>query len=457
MIVTGNSCSFGNYIFNFLARLGGGAPCLDTPCFPVLNDDCINALEVTPEEAVYGTTRYALWDLLRDEAPDCITPITAPGVWYMVTGTGNILTATTCNLFTGYDTKLNVYAGSCDALMCITGNDNNPYCSFSSLHSTASWYSQTGVVYRILVQGAYGQTGAFALTVREGLECPCDLSYTEMDMGDLPACNYPTVVGNPAHALTNVAWLGQGITGEPVPLILDADAADDGVVYHSLPWMPCQAQVVTVTVTAGPMYDFYATSCGGLLFVNGWMDGNLDGDFCDTLCTAHGVLSDEWIVQDAPVVPGEHVFTLINPGIVDAAHHDGIFRWRLTEVPVGREGFGLVDPFNCSSMSCGAVALSCVGEVEDYILEDALEPPRPFAVTLYHGTGGTLILRWMAPLTCDYLIYSTTNPNHDGSPPGPDWALEVTLEDVPAGPAQWADLDGQAVSYRNYIIVMSCP
>ncbi|MFH1010432.1 MAG: hypothetical protein V1784_04255, partial [bacterium] len=123
MIVTGAGGSAGDYIFDFYARPGHD---VYVPCPPNVNDDCFNTLEVTIDEAIYGTTRHALWDLFRDDAPYCITPITAPGVWYMVTGTGNILTATTCNVFTGYDTKLNVYSGSCDALVCVTGNDNDP-------------------------------------------------------------------------------------------------------------------------------------------------------------------------------------------------------------------------------------------------------------------------------------------------------------------------------------------
>ena len=70
---------------------------------------------------------------------------------------------------------------------------------------------------------------------------------------------------------------------------------------------------------------------------------------------------------------------------------------------------------------------------------------------------GNPIIRWIAPYPCDYLIYSTTNPNHDGSPPGSDWTLEVTLPSVPAGPAEWEDVDALDESYRNYVVVTSCP
>lgn len=82
---------------------------------------------------------------------------------------------------------------------------------------------------------------------------------------------------------------------------------------------------------------------------------------------------------------------------------------------------------------------------------------KPYGLTVeIDDTGSHSILRWIAPLTCDYKVYSTTNPNHDGSPPGLDWTLEVTLTDVPGGSAYWIDFSS-IVAYKNYIVVSSCP
>jgi len=198
----------------------------------------------------------------------------------------------------------------------------------------------------------------------------CEFPYDEVDMGDLPACNYPTLVGNPAHALTGVAWLGAGITGEPVPNILNVDPMDDGVIYQNLPWMPCTPQTVTVLVTAGPNFAQFM-SCGRHLYLNGWKDGNVDGDFCDVLCPTPGApAAPEWIVQDAMVMPGPNVFNFIDPGVTNMGVYDGVFRWRLTSQPVGPHGFGLVDTVACPGMTCGTYAFDFVGEVEDYIIED---------------------------------------------------------------------------------------
>jgi hypothetical protein len=83
---------------------------------------------------------------------------------------------------------------------------------------------------------------------------------------------------------------------------------------------------------------------------------------------------------------------------------------------------------------------------------------RPYHVTICADTTtGNPVVHWIAPYECDYLIYSTTNPNHDGNPPGMDWTLEITLPNVPAGPAEWEDTNAFDESYRNYIIVISCP
>ncbi|MBU1936643.1 T9SS type A sorting domain-containing protein, partial [bacterium] len=195
----------------------------------------------------------------------------------------------------------------------------------------------------------------------------CDWPYTELDMGDLDACNYPTLVNNPAHGLSNIAWLGERITGELTPNIPDLDDADDGVVYHGDLWTPCAEESVTVTVTAGTNYAAYSAS-NGLLYLNGWKDGNLDGDFCDELCDSNAA---EWIVKDELVTPGDHTFAFNDPGVFEGQGiYDGVFRWRLTSHPVGRYGFGLIDTAACPNMNCGTFDLDFLGEVEDYIVID---------------------------------------------------------------------------------------
>ena len=238
--------------------------------------------------------------------------------------------------------------------------------------------------------------------------CPCDFPFTEFDMGDLQACNYPTLIGNPAHALTDVAWLGETITGEGVPNILDLDGGDDGVEYHNLPWMPCEEVSVTVTVTAGANYDNYALFCQGSLYLNGWKDGNIDGDFCDTLCLVPGAAgAPEWIVQDQLVTPGAHTFYFIDPGVLDMGIYDGVFRWRLTGEPVGPLGFGQYDPNACPDMCGGIHSLDMVGEVEDYIIDNA---QLPVELTSFEALPGDdqITVRWTTASETDndhFILY----------------------------------------------------
>ena len=55
--------------------------------------------------------------------------------------------------------------GSCNALICETGDDDDPTCVFSSLRSRVDICSQLGETYFILVHGFGASTGNFELSV----------------------------------------------------------------------------------------------------------------------------------------------------------------------------------------------------------------------------------------------------------------------------------------------------
>jgi hypothetical protein len=61
---------------------------------------------------------------------------------------------------TSYDSKLDIYTGTCGALTSVACNDD-----FCGLQSQVSWASTAGVQYRIRVHGYAGATGAYTLTV----------------------------------------------------------------------------------------------------------------------------------------------------------------------------------------------------------------------------------------------------------------------------------------------------
>jgi hypothetical protein len=188
-------------------------------------------------------------------------------------------------------------------------------------------------------------------------------AFADFDLGDLPPCNYPTFYGNPAHSMSGKAWLGDCITQEDDPYPVNGDGCDDGVQFVGLPWMPCETASVIVTVHAGPNFT------NNPLWLNAWKDGNLDGDFCDTLCDG---AADEWIIHNVPVSPGTFTFYFPDPGVLNLGVYDGVFRFRLTGRTLGRFGFGYYDPFDCpDSPMCGNFGADSLGEVEDYWIPDA--------------------------------------------------------------------------------------
>lgn len=150
---------------------GSGTLCAATACpTPPPNDQCINAIALTPPATVTEDTGLATADPL---ALDCGTSqITGggPGVWYTVTGTGNTMTATTCSLATTYDTQISVYCGTCTCFVCVDGNDDDAAC-LGPTQSTVSWCTNAGDTYYIYVHG-FNATGVFELTVTDS-GTPC--------------------------------------------------------------------------------------------------------------------------------------------------------------------------------------------------------------------------------------------------------------------------------------------
>ena len=119
------------------------------------NDLCTDAIVVTCGNSYPGTTV----DATTDVVDDCATSISAPGVWYRLDGVAGQITVSTCAAF-DYDTKINVYSGSCDALVCVTGNDDA-----CELGSTVSFAATADISYFILVQGYNDLVGTFLLSI----------------------------------------------------------------------------------------------------------------------------------------------------------------------------------------------------------------------------------------------------------------------------------------------------
>ena len=168
------------------AGLGGFAQGPGTTCGTVTcptvpaNDECVTADPIVPNgPAVTGNTTLAS----VSTTTFCGTSATAPGTWYTFVGTGDTATVTSCHpAGTFYDTKISVWEGSCGALVCVDGNDDNvgtnPDCILPTVNtsfnraSTVIWETTAGTNYYIYVHGFSSEVGEYEVTLTTSISTP---------------------------------------------------------------------------------------------------------------------------------------------------------------------------------------------------------------------------------------------------------------------------------------------
>jgi len=131
-------------------------------------------------------------DANSDTAPYCGTLVSAPGKWYQFEGTGDEVQIKTC--LSAYDTRLNVYQGNCEELICVEGNDDS-----CGLQSRLNFNSLDGTLYYILVNGTNGAVGEFRLElicVENGCTDETACNYNPEATVDDGNCNEPDCDGN---------------------------------------------------------------------------------------------------------------------------------------------------------------------------------------------------------------------------------------------------------------------
>lgn len=217
------------------------------------NDECATAIAITCGQTVSGNTT----DALPDEATNCGTSIGAPGVWYVLAGTDELVTATTCPDNT-YDTKINVYVGDCGTITCLVGNDD---IAGGVLCSSVGFFAAAGQTYYILVQGYNGAVGSFDLAVT------CEGVNEDLCEGALPIACGETLSGTTENATEDgVEECGTAITSSGVWYVLDGVDAQ-----------------IAVTTCPDNQYDtklnVYSGSCDALECVDG-NDDIAQGVYC---------------------------------------------------------------------------------------------------------------------------------------------------------------------------------
>lgn len=138
------------------ARIAAAMIALSAPAL-AQNDECATAQSVSVGTAAFDTTAATLspevWGCALGGGPDLWFTYTAP-----VTGQSTI---STCG--TSYDTALEVYEGSCGALVLIECNDDS--CAFQS---SVQFAATMGTTYTFRIGGYNGAVGTGTLTVDDG-------------------------------------------------------------------------------------------------------------------------------------------------------------------------------------------------------------------------------------------------------------------------------------------------
>ncbi len=263
-------------------------------------DDCEFAQEIGCGEVVSGETLSASVD---GPLKSCTGASVGPDKWYLYAGTGDYVTASLCG-GTDYDSKIDIYTGSCGSLVSVTCDDD-----LCGLASQVSWQSVSGTDYYIRVHGHNGMTGNFVLSVTCGDPSPyCEASGGQCD-----------------------EYIAQVILNT---INISSDCGSGGYQDYTIYSTDLsKGSTYSLTVVNGTSYSEDDLGV--------WIDWNQDGDFADT---------GENVVCEFDN-GGQGTFSItVPPG---AESGQTIMRLRIK-----------LEGTDCGS-SCGT---SVYGEVEDYTL-----------------------------------------------------------------------------------------
>ncbi|MDI1353478.1 MAG: T9SS type A sorting domain-containing protein [bacterium] len=228
---------------NFLANVGN---------LPPSNDLCSSATPLTVGSVSVGTTLFST--LESPAPPTCVGTSTQPGVWYTVIGTGNRLGASLC-ASSGWDSKIFVYSGICGSYTCITGNDDNgPLCAGAA--ASATWCSQVGVPYSILVTGKTAPS-AFTIAVTQTVDVTVNSNPAAICPGGTATLS--------ASGATSYSWASNGATTSSIVVVNPSPS----FIYTVSGNSPICAFVRTLTVLVSTLPVISVNSgsiCAGRVF-----------------------------------------------------------------------------------------------------------------------------------------------------------------------------------------------
>ena len=216
------------YVTGFAAS--AGAYNLTTSCEEIVppapdNDFCDGAIALECGTTVTGDTTNAT----NTDAPleTCGTGLaTGPGVWYTLTfPAGNDYNVSVDTFESGFDTKLGVFSGACDALVCVGGNDDT-----GGLQSQVEFVALAGETYSVYVTGFATSAGLFNLntTCEEIVPPVVELPITFED-GQLPILN--DFNGSATQVIANPDASGANDSATVAENVVPANAGFAGVNF----------------------------------------------------------------------------------------------------------------------------------------------------------------------------------------------------------------------------------
>lgn len=127
------------------------------------NDYCTEAFTVYCGTAITGSTENAVPEQVSGNCDGGTSLAPGNGVWYKIVGDGTLITLDLCA--SAYDTRIHVFSGTCQDMVCVAANDNA-----CGLQSKVSFHSVPNMDYFILISGTDTYAGDFTMSV----SCICD-------------------------------------------------------------------------------------------------------------------------------------------------------------------------------------------------------------------------------------------------------------------------------------------
>ncbi|WP_191859115.1 T9SS type A sorting domain-containing protein [Hanstruepera ponticola] len=228
--------------------------CQPDPCSTAEQISCADTLVIGNNSGANGST--------AGPVGTCGTSASSPGVFYEFIGNDQFVNITMCG--SNFDTKLNVYTGSCGALECLTGNDDGPTCgAFPERGAEVDFFADSSQTYYIWVSGFSGATGDFQMNI------------TCQNAAVNDTCDSPTAL---SCGSTDVPGSTELSTDRDAPdSVCDTGVAGPGVWYTVIG----QGGDLVVSTCDSANFDtkiiiLTGSGCEDLTCV----DGNDDGDGC---------------------------------------------------------------------------------------------------------------------------------------------------------------------------------